>query len=126
MNERKTTGRSAGAEGFTLIEVVVALLVFAILSTGIVAGATTVIRMTDDNRARITAANLASQDLDVVRAIGDPFSIEDTDGYSSIDGRSYRVIPWQMGVVAKLMRALPNPVFDRLLAGRPRKHRQGE
>lgn len=41
-------------------------------------------------------------------------------------GRSYRVIPWQMGVVAKLLRALPNPLFDRVLAGRPRKHRQGE
>ena len=41
-------------------------------------------------------------------------------------GRSYRVIPWQMGVVAKLMRMLPNPVFDRLLVGRARKHRQGE
>jgi short-subunit dehydrogenase len=39
-------------------------------------------------------------------------------------GASYRVIPWQMGVVAKLMRMLPNPVFDRLLSGRPRKHRQ--
>jgi short-subunit dehydrogenase len=39
---------------------------------------------------------------------------------------SYRVIPWQMGVVAKLLRLLPNPVFDRLLAGRPRKHRQSE
>lgn len=37
---------------------------------------------------------------------------------------SYRVIPWQMGVVAKLLRLLPNLVFDRLLAGRPRKHRQ--
>lgn len=39
-------------------------------------------------------------------------------------GASYRVIPWQMGVVAKLLRALPNTVFDRLLAGRPRKHRR--
>jgi short-subunit dehydrogenase len=39
-------------------------------------------------------------------------------------GDSYRVIPWQMGVVAGLMRALPNAVFDRLLAGRPRKPRR--
>jgi short-subunit dehydrogenase len=39
-------------------------------------------------------------------------------------GVSYRVIPWQMGVVAKLLRLLPNPWFDRLLAGRPRKHRR--
>ncbi|MBE7941020.1 MULTISPECIES: SDR family oxidoreductase [Ramlibacter] len=38
-------------------------------------------------------------------------------------GTSYRVIPWQMGVVAKLLRLLPNPLFDRLLAGRPRKQR---
>lgn len=41
-------------------------------------------------------------------------------------GASYRVIPWQMGVVAKLLRLLPNPVFDKVLAGRPRKRRQGE
>ena len=41
-------------------------------------------------------------------------------------GTSYCVIPWQMGVVAKLLRLLPNALFDRLLAGRPRKHRQGQ
>lgn len=41
-------------------------------------------------------------------------------------GASYRVIPWQMGVVAKLLRLLPNAWFDRLLEGRPRKHRQGQ
>jgi short-subunit dehydrogenase len=41
-------------------------------------------------------------------------------------GASYRVIPWQMGLVAKLMRVLPDALFDRALAGRPRKHRQGE
>ncbi|HEY9066748.1 MAG TPA: SDR family oxidoreductase [Burkholderiaceae bacterium] len=41
-----------------------------------------------------------------------------------VAGVSYRVIPWQMGVVAKLMRMLPNALFDRLLAGRPRKPRR--
>ena len=41
-------------------------------------------------------------------------------------GASYRVIPWQMGVVAKLLRVLPNALFDRVLAGRPRKHRNHE
>ncbi len=41
-------------------------------------------------------------------------------------GVSYRVIPWQMGVVAKLLRMLPNPLFDKVLAGRPRKRRQTE
>jgi len=38
---------------------------------------------------------------------------------------SYRVIPWQMGVVAKLLRLLPNWLYDRALAGRPRKQRAG-
>ncbi len=41
-------------------------------------------------------------------------------------GVSYRVIPWQMGIVAKLLRLLPNAVLDRVLAGRGRKKRQGE
>jgi short-subunit dehydrogenase len=39
-------------------------------------------------------------------------------------GVSYRVIPWQMGLVAKLLRLLPNPLFDQLFAGRSRKARQ--
>ena len=39
-------------------------------------------------------------------------------------GYSYRVIPWQMGVVAKLLRLLPNALFDKALAGRARKARQ--
>lgn len=37
---------------------------------------------------------------------------------------SYRVIPWQMGVAAKLLRLLPNPLFDHLFAGRGRKPRR--
>ena len=39
-------------------------------------------------------------------------------------GTSYRVIPWQMGVVAKLLRLLPNAVFDKVFSGRPRKPRR--
>jgi short-subunit dehydrogenase len=41
-------------------------------------------------------------------------------------GSSYRVIPWQMGLVAKLLRLLPNALFDRLFAGRGRKKRRNE
>lgn len=39
---------------------------------------------------------------------------------------SYRVIPWQMGVMAKLLRLLPNGLYDRALASRPRKKRASE
>lgn len=38
-------------------------------------------------------------------------------------GTSYTVIPWQMGVVAKLLRALPNWLYDRLFTSAPRKPR---
>lgn len=38
-------------------------------------------------------------------------------------GISYRVIPWQMGLVAKVLRLLPNWLFDRALSGRARKPR---
>jgi short-subunit dehydrogenase len=39
-------------------------------------------------------------------------------------GESYRVIPWPMAVVAKLLRLLPDRLFDRVFAGRGRKPRR--
>ncbi|WP_024538272.1 SDR family oxidoreductase [Comamonas badia] len=45
----------------------------------------------------------------------------------AIAGRaSYCVIPWRMAIVARLLPLLPDAVFDRLMAGRPRKRREGE
>ncbi|MEY2619907.1 MAG: hypothetical protein RL522_2909 [Pseudomonadota bacterium] len=41
-------------------------------------------------------------------------------------GAAHRIIPWPMAIVAALLRVLPATWLDRLLAGRPRKHRQGE
>ena len=38
-------------------------------------------------------------------------------------GDSYRVIPWQMGVVAKLLRLLPNSVYDFAFSKAPHKKR---
>jgi hypothetical protein len=39
-------------------------------------------------------------------------------------GVTYRVIPWQMGVVAKALRLLPNWAFDRVFGNRPYKPRR--
>ena len=41
-------------------------------------------------------------------------------------GVAHRVIPWPMAIIARILRVLPASWLDRLLAGRPRKHRQGE
>ncbi|GAB2865931.1 SDR family oxidoreductase [Pseudoduganella ginsengisoli] len=39
-------------------------------------------------------------------------------------GASYTVIPWQMGIVAKLLRVLPNPVYDWAFSKAPHKARK--
>ncbi|HEY0373336.1 MAG TPA: prepilin-type N-terminal cleavage/methylation domain-containing protein [Amnibacterium sp.] len=75
--------------GMTLIEVVVALLVFAIIASGIVAGMTTIARMTSDDRSRVVAANLAAEQTDLARAIGDPFKLSNattTQSFPTPDG----------------------------------------
>ena len=41
-------------------------------------------------------------------------------------GVAHRVIPWPMAIIARILRVLPACWLDRLLAGRPRKHRQDE
>ena len=38
-------------------------------------------------------------------------------------GTGYAVIPWQMGLVGKLLRVLPNWLYDRLFTSAPRKPR---
>jgi short-subunit dehydrogenase len=41
-------------------------------------------------------------------------------------GRDFAVIPWQMAIIARLMRLLPNSLYDRLAANRGRKPRRGD
>ena len=60
-----------------------------------------------------------------------PFLLEPDEfariAISAIDaGASYKTIPWQMGVLAKLMRVLPNSVFDACVAHRKQKPRDKE
>jgi len=41
-------------------------------------------------------------------------------------GASYAVVPWQMGIVAPLLRLIPNWLFDAVVAGKARKPRASE
>lgn len=83
--------------GMSLIEVLVALMVFGILSTGVVAGMITIVRMTDDNRARVAAAGLAAQDIALARSVGDPFALAGASGgqvttsTATVGSRTYTV-----------------------------------
>jgi len=40
-------------------------------------------------------------------------------------GTTFAVIPWQMGIVARVLRVLPNWLYDRLFANAPHKPRRG-
>ena len=60
-----------------------------------------------------------------------PFLLDADDAARRIrraieSGSSYRVVPWQMGLVAKVLKVLPNGVFDRLFAGKARKPRAAD
>lgn len=59
---------------------------------------------------------------------GMPFLLEPQEfavrAWRSIDARrTLAIIPWQMAWIGRLMKFLPNALFDRLLVGRRRKHR---
>ncbi len=41
-------------------------------------------------------------------------------------GARHRVIPWPMAIVAALLRVIPGAWLERILAGQPRKRRQGQ
>jgi len=41
-------------------------------------------------------------------------------------GVGFRVIPWQMGVLARVLRILPDWIYDRAVAGRGRKKRKSQ
>lgn len=53
--------------GFTVIEVMVAMMVFAIMSIGIAYGIVNALTLSQNSRSRTTAVSLASQDIDGLR-----------------------------------------------------------
>lgn len=60
-----------------------------------------------------------------------PFIIEADDAARRIvrvidSSKSFAVIPWQMAIVGRLLKLLPNPLFDRLMQGRGHKPRKTE
>jgi len=60
-----------------------------------------------------------------------PFLLEPDDAarrmVRAIDARrAYAVVPWQMDIVARLLRVLPRPLFDRAFAGARRKPRRAD
>lgn len=86
-NSGTTPSRRCAEDGLTLIELAVAVTVFAVLVTGLAATMYSGLALTRNNRSRSVAANLASQEMDLVRSsdftdlpLGLVSSTQDVDG----------------------------------------------
>ncbi|MGZ0211967.1 MAG: type IV pilus modification PilV family protein [Actinomycetales bacterium] len=82
--------RSSDA-GLSLLEVLVAMMIFAVVSLGVLQALVTVLAITRDNRARVVAANLASQEVDLARDAGDVFALFDDTYTKTLNGDVFTV-----------------------------------
>ena len=73
-----TAPDTAPEGGFSLVEVLIAMMVFAILSIGVAYSLLSVLAMTKEGRAREMATNLAAQEIDLDRSAKDVFTLGDS------------------------------------------------
>lgn len=77
--------------GFSIVEVLVATLIFMLLSLGIAQATVTSIRLSGDQKHRVTALSLAASEIDKVRALADPFNVLPDTSTTTIDGITYTI-----------------------------------
>ncbi len=90
----------AGESGLTLIELMVAITIFAIAITGIAAMANSGLNLARNNRNRSIAANLASEQVDAFRAasfedvVADVGQTTETETVNDVDFEVVRQLSW--------------------------------
>lgn len=77
--------------GLSLIEVIVAMLVFAMIATGVGYTMIAALHLTRDSTARQQAANLASQEIDLTRSIDNLFNLVDKTTTETLNGVTYTI-----------------------------------
>jgi len=77
--------------GFSLIEVIVAMMVFTVISIGVAYTITNSLVLTRESRARAVATQLAAQDIDLLRSVEDVFSIQDKTWTTEVGGTTFEV-----------------------------------
>ncbi|MCU1508800.1 MAG: prepilin-type N-terminal cleavage/methylation protein [Glaciihabitans sp.] len=89
---RRSLNRAASDEsGLSLIEVIVAIMVFAIISTAVAYTMTAVLSLTADTQSRAQATSLAAQELDLDRSITDLFDLTDATRNVTVNGTTYHI-----------------------------------
>ena len=84
-------------DGLTLVEVMVAISVLAVVMAGVASSVTTALRMTQVNQGRVKAANIAQYELERLRAIPFQAWVDNPAGRNieftnTLDGITYNVI----------------------------------
>ncbi|MGH2595583.1 MAG: type IV pilus modification PilV family protein, partial [Actinomycetota bacterium] len=68
LRRRRMSGEARGEAGFTMVELVIGIFIFALVIGGVVVSTSSSLNLTRQNRNRSIAANLASQEMDTVRS----------------------------------------------------------
>ncbi|MCU1458718.1 MAG: hypothetical protein JWL73_2810 [Actinomycetia bacterium] len=92
MVDGQAAKRAQDERGFTLLELVVAIGVFALLASALFAGIASALNLNRNNRNRSISANLASQEMDKIRST--PFTslpLGLTSSTQTVDGVPYTV-----------------------------------
>jgi len=96
LRDRLGIGRSGPQpdrdSGMTLIEVVVAMMIFTIISTGVLYTMMSLLTVTRDSRARQVATNLAAQEIDLARDAKDIFKLGDRPSTVVLNGDTFHVL----------------------------------
>lgn len=88
--QRRLAARDGDA-GFGMIEIIVALMVFAIIATGIAYTMAASLNLTRDSTAREQATNLAAQEIDLVRSIDNLFNLQSKTTNVTINGTDFTI-----------------------------------
>src|SRR3954451_20043030 len=91
--------------GVSLIEVLVAMMIFAIISVGVAYSLLSAFTLTGDSRSRAVATNLAAQEVDLDRSTADFFALQSTVTAKQVH------VPAGTGVVSSISRTV-NLVYN--------------
>ena len=77
--------------GLGLVEIIIALMVFAIIATGVGYTMLASLSLTKDSSSRQQASNLAAQEIDLTRSIDNLFNLVDKTTTQTINGITYTI-----------------------------------
>ncbi len=89
---RRMRSTDGGDAGLGLAELLVAMFIFALVSSGVAYSLIGILGLTRDARARAVAANLAAEEIDLARDSADLFALLDSERTVALNGDEFEVV----------------------------------